>query len=174
MSELIFVVEEALDGGFTARALGQSIFTEADTLRELPAKVRDAVHCHFKEEKGLNEAPRSMHKLNRALEDQAVVAQEERRLQQSQRPELFEASRFHHPLRLLGPTAECKLVVDGLPTIAINYRREMRPAILPTRKTRHIHGPSFVTLTGSTHPTPDLRSWVTNPLMDQPASASTS
>jgi len=36
MSELIFLVEEAPDGGFTARALGQSIFTEADTLAELP------------------------------------------------------------------------------------------------------------------------------------------
>ncbi len=52
MSELIFVVEEALEGGFTARALGQWIFTEADTLTELPAKVRDAVRCHLEEEKG--------------------------------------------------------------------------------------------------------------------------
>jgi dephospho-CoA kinase len=52
MSELIFLVEEAPDGGFTARALGQSIFTEAETLAELPEKVRDAVRCHFEEGKG--------------------------------------------------------------------------------------------------------------------------
>ncbi len=52
MSELIFVVEESLESGFTARVLGQSIFTEADTLTELPAKVRDAVRCHFEERKG--------------------------------------------------------------------------------------------------------------------------
>lgn len=51
MSELIFVVEEAPEGGFTARALGQYIFTEADTLAELPEKVRDAVRCHCEEGK---------------------------------------------------------------------------------------------------------------------------
>jgi hypothetical protein len=49
MSELIFLVEEAPEGGFTARALGESIFTEADTLPELHAQVRDAVQCHFDE-----------------------------------------------------------------------------------------------------------------------------
>ena len=51
MNELIFVVEEAPEGGVTARALGESIFTEADTLNELHAKVRDAVRCHFDEGK---------------------------------------------------------------------------------------------------------------------------
>ena len=49
MNELIFVVEEAPEGGYIARALGQSIFTEADTLAELPGKVREAVRCHFEE-----------------------------------------------------------------------------------------------------------------------------
>jgi len=47
MDEVIFVVEEAPEGGFTARALGVSIVTEADTLVELHAQVRDAVQCHF-------------------------------------------------------------------------------------------------------------------------------
>ncbi len=47
MSELIFLVEEALEGGYTARALGQSIFTEADTLDGLRANVREAVECHY-------------------------------------------------------------------------------------------------------------------------------
>jgi hypothetical protein len=49
--EVIFLVEEALEGGFTARALGESIFTEADDLADLHAKVRDAVRCHFDEGK---------------------------------------------------------------------------------------------------------------------------
>ena len=49
MNELIFLVEESPEGGLTARALGYSIFTEADTIEDLHAKVRDAVHCHFEE-----------------------------------------------------------------------------------------------------------------------------
>ena len=47
MQEIIFLVEEAPEGGFTARALGESIFSEADTAEELQAQVRDAVRCHF-------------------------------------------------------------------------------------------------------------------------------
>ena len=46
-SEVIFAVEEAPEGGFVARALGQSIFTEADDLDALRDAVRDAVRCHF-------------------------------------------------------------------------------------------------------------------------------
>ncbi len=49
MSEIIFLVEEAHEGGYTARALGESIFTEADKLEDLHDKVRDAVKCHFDE-----------------------------------------------------------------------------------------------------------------------------
>ena len=49
MSELIFLVEEAPEGGYTARALGQAIFTEAADLSELHEQVRDAVLCHFDE-----------------------------------------------------------------------------------------------------------------------------
>jgi len=49
-SELVFVVEEAPEGGYTARALGEAIFTEADDLDQLRAMVRDAVMCHFEEE----------------------------------------------------------------------------------------------------------------------------
>jgi len=51
MSEIIFMVEEAPEGGFTARALGESIFTEADTREELQAQVRDAVRCHYENDK---------------------------------------------------------------------------------------------------------------------------
>jgi len=49
MNEIIFLVEEAAEGGFTARALGESIFTEAETLDTLRQQVRDAVSCHFDE-----------------------------------------------------------------------------------------------------------------------------
>ncbi|MEN9761183.1 MAG: hypothetical protein RI906_1009 [Pseudomonadota bacterium] len=47
MSEIIFVVEEAAEGGFTARALSASVFTQADTVEALREAVRDAVRCHF-------------------------------------------------------------------------------------------------------------------------------
>ena len=49
MNEVIFTVEEAPEGGFTARVLDQSIFTEADDLSHLRAQVRDAIHVHFDE-----------------------------------------------------------------------------------------------------------------------------
>ena len=49
MKELIFVVEEAPEGGYTAQALGESIFTEGDDLKTLQANVRDAVKCHFED-----------------------------------------------------------------------------------------------------------------------------
>jgi hypothetical protein len=48
--EIIFAVEESPEGGFEARALGHSIFTQADTLEELRGMVRDAVNCHFEPE----------------------------------------------------------------------------------------------------------------------------
>jgi hypothetical protein len=50
MSEIIFVVEEAPEGGYTAQALGHSIFTEADNLENLKFMVRDAVRCPFGED----------------------------------------------------------------------------------------------------------------------------
>ncbi|CCE22868.1 MULTISPECIES: 2-oxoisovalerate dehydrogenase E1 subunit beta [Methylotuvimicrobium] len=50
MNEIIFVVEEAAEGGFIAKALGCSIYTEADDIEQLHANVRDAVACHFESE----------------------------------------------------------------------------------------------------------------------------
>ncbi len=50
MTEIHFIVEEAPEGGFVARAMGADIFTEADTMPALHAQVRDAVHCHFEPE----------------------------------------------------------------------------------------------------------------------------
>jgi len=57
MNELIFLVEEAPEGGFTARALDQAIFTEADDLPSLREQIRDAVRCHFEE---LNEMVKAL------------------------------------------------------------------------------------------------------------------
>jgi len=51
MDEIIFVVSEAPEGGFTASALGEAIFTEADDLPALREQIRDAVRCHFDEGK---------------------------------------------------------------------------------------------------------------------------
>ena len=50
MNEIIFIVQEAPEGGFEAKALSAAIFTEADSLDELREMVRDAVSCHFEGE----------------------------------------------------------------------------------------------------------------------------
>jgi len=44
---LIFLVTESPEGGYAARALGESIFTEADDLDLLRDRIRDAIRCHF-------------------------------------------------------------------------------------------------------------------------------
>lgn len=46
MTEIVFLVEDVPEGGYTARALGESIFTQADDMESLREMVRDAVHCH--------------------------------------------------------------------------------------------------------------------------------
>lgn len=47
--EILFLVEESPEGGYEARALGYSIFTEGESLEALKESVRDAVRCHFEE-----------------------------------------------------------------------------------------------------------------------------
>ncbi|HXH99933.1 MAG TPA: hypothetical protein VNI52_06670 [Sphingobacteriaceae bacterium] len=54
MKEIFFLVEEIIEGGYTAKALGESIFTEADTIEDLRNGIKDAVLCHFDE----NEMPK--------------------------------------------------------------------------------------------------------------------
>ncbi len=49
MNEIIFMVTEPPEGGYAAQALGHSIFTVADLLKELNEMVRDAVVCHFED-----------------------------------------------------------------------------------------------------------------------------
>jgi hypothetical protein len=46
-SEIIFAVQDSPEGGYETRALGHSIFTQADSFDELKKMVRDAVRCHF-------------------------------------------------------------------------------------------------------------------------------
>ena len=50
-NEIIFIIEESLEGGYEARAVGHSIFTEGDTVEELKQNIIEAVSCHFEEEK---------------------------------------------------------------------------------------------------------------------------
>ena len=52
-NEIIFYIEESMEGGFEAKALGYAIFTQGDTVDELRENIKDAVHCHFEE----NEKP---------------------------------------------------------------------------------------------------------------------
>jgi hypothetical protein len=40
-------VDKSPEGSYGARALGHSIFTEADTFEDLKKMVQDAVNCHF-------------------------------------------------------------------------------------------------------------------------------
>jgi hypothetical protein len=51
MDEIIFLVEDCAEGGLTAKALGHSIFTEADSLNESRDAIKDAVNHHFDDEK---------------------------------------------------------------------------------------------------------------------------
>ena len=44
---IIFVVQESPEGGYEARALGFSIFTQAESLEKLKMAIRDAVSCHL-------------------------------------------------------------------------------------------------------------------------------
>jgi len=50
VKELIFLVEESPEGGYTARALEHAIITEADSYEEVKAAVKEAVECHFEDE----------------------------------------------------------------------------------------------------------------------------
>lgn len=49
MDEIIILVEESTEGGYTANALNASIFTEAETIPDLKNMVKDAVKCHYEE-----------------------------------------------------------------------------------------------------------------------------
>lgn len=52
--EIIFIIEESLDGGFEAKAVGHSIFTDGDNIKNLKENIKEAVACHFSK----NEIPK--------------------------------------------------------------------------------------------------------------------
>lgn len=64
---IIFLVEESPEGGFTARAFGEAIFTEAESIDELHEMVRDAVRCHFEEGKAPGAGDGKCLLLNRSI-----------------------------------------------------------------------------------------------------------
>ncbi len=47
MNEIVFLIAQDADGGFTAEALGESIFTEANNWDELRSNVREAVQAFY-------------------------------------------------------------------------------------------------------------------------------
>jgi hypothetical protein len=47
MKEIFFIVEEDPESGYTARAVGHSIFTEAETIKELKTNIKEVLACHF-------------------------------------------------------------------------------------------------------------------------------
>lgn len=51
MNEIIFLVEESPEGGYTAKALGEDIFTQADSLKQLKVFIADAIKCHYDDDK---------------------------------------------------------------------------------------------------------------------------
>ncbi len=46
-NEIIFLVEEDPEGGYTAHALDYSIFVQGETIEELRKEIKDALACHF-------------------------------------------------------------------------------------------------------------------------------
>lgn len=50
MTEIIFIVEESPEGGYEAKALGYSIFTEGESIEQLKENVKEAVRCHFEQD----------------------------------------------------------------------------------------------------------------------------
>ena len=48
-NEILFYVEESIDGGYEASAVNHSIYTQCEEYDELPDILREAVRCHFDE-----------------------------------------------------------------------------------------------------------------------------
>ena len=55
-TEIVFQVRESPEGGYEARAVGYSIFTQGNDWEGLKYMMRDAVLCHFED----GEAPQSI------------------------------------------------------------------------------------------------------------------
>jgi predicted RNase H-like HicB family nuclease len=53
--ELTFLAQEDPEGGYSARSIKESIYTQGDTIEELKKNIKDALKCHFEND---NEAPK--------------------------------------------------------------------------------------------------------------------
>jgi len=53
MKEIIFIIEEDIEGGFNAYALGVSIFTQGESIAEVKENIKNAIKCHFKREEDI-------------------------------------------------------------------------------------------------------------------------
>lgn len=53
MKEIIFMVEADPEGGYNADALGYSIITQGESLAELKNNIKDAIRCHFEDDKDI-------------------------------------------------------------------------------------------------------------------------
>jgi len=53
MNEILFLIEEDIEGGFTAKAAQVPIFTEAESEESIKKMISDALRCHFEEEKDI-------------------------------------------------------------------------------------------------------------------------
>ncbi len=51
--EIIFLVEEDVEGGFNARALGIPVFTQGETIEDVKKNIKDALQCHFDREEDI-------------------------------------------------------------------------------------------------------------------------
>ena len=49
MNEIIFLIEEAVEGGYSARALDHSIFTDGESIEDIKANIKDSIFSHFEE-----------------------------------------------------------------------------------------------------------------------------
>lgn len=47
VNEIIFLIEDDPEGGYSARALGHSIYTQGESKEELKKNITDAINCHF-------------------------------------------------------------------------------------------------------------------------------
>lgn len=46
-----FFIQTDPEGGYTAQAVGYSIYTQGETLDETARNIKEAVECHFGEDK---------------------------------------------------------------------------------------------------------------------------
>lgn len=47
--EVVFIVDESVDGGYEARAAGFPIFTQSESKGVVKSNIIEAVRCHFDE-----------------------------------------------------------------------------------------------------------------------------